>query len=69
MFDFYSLEVNPGLSYDIGRFEFGLKYRAFQVKKIDKILFSYRTLHDPRTDQVFETYNPFKLWFSVGYKL
>jgi hypothetical protein len=45
-----------------------MKYRAFQVKKIDKILFSYRTLHDPRTDQVFETYNPFKLWFSVGYK-
>jgi hypothetical protein len=69
MFDFYSLEVNPGLSYDIGRFEFGLKYRAFQVKKIDKILFSYSTISDPRTDQVFETYNPFKLWFSVGYKL
>ncbi|MFQ5447625.1 MAG: hypothetical protein ACE5FF_11900, partial [Saprospiraceae bacterium] len=67
-FDFYSLEVNPGLSFDIGRVEFGMKYRAFQVKKIDKILFN-RIINDPRTDQVFETYNPFKLWFSVGYKL
>jgi hypothetical protein len=67
-FDFYSLEVNPGLSFDIGRVEFGLKYRAFQVKKIDRILFN-SLINDPRTDQVFETYNPFKLWFSVGYKL
>jgi hypothetical protein len=67
MFDFYSVEINPGLSYDKGRVEFGLKYRAFQVKKIDRILFN-SLINDPRTDQVFETYNPFKLWFSVGYK-
>lgn len=68
-FDFYSVEVNPGLSFELGRFELDLNYRAFQVKKIDRILFSISTLNDPRIDQIYETYNPVKLWFSVGYKL
>ena len=71
MFDFYSVEVNPGLSFELGRFELDLNYRVLQFKKIDKILFNH-LLYDfgnPRATQVFETYNPFKLWFSVGYKL
>ena len=65
-FDFYSIEVNPGLALNISKFEVGLKYRAFQFKKIDRILF-YRTIKDTRTGQTFETYNPFKVWLSIGY--
>lgn len=64
--DFYSVEVNPGIEYTTSKFVFGLKYRFFQIKKIDKILFN-SILKDPRADQTFETENPFKLWFSIGY--
>ena len=65
-FDLYSVEFNPGIDYTTSRLVFSLKYRAFQFKKIDRILFN-RILDDPRTDQTFETYNPFKIWLSVGY--
>ena len=65
-FDLYSVEFNPGIEYTISRMAFSLRYRAFQVKKIDRILFNH-ILRDPRTDQTFETYNPFKMWLSVGY--
>lgn len=67
-FDLYSVEFNPGIEYTNSRLVFSLKYRAFQVKKIDRILFNH-IVRDPRTDQAFETYNPFKIWISVGYKL
>jgi len=71
-FSFYSVEVNPGIEYSTSRFDFGLKGRIFQIKKIDRILFN-ETINsfgdpDPRNDKTFETFNPFKLWFSVGYK-
>jgi hypothetical protein len=62
----YSVEFNPGIEYTKSRMVFSLRYRAFQVKKIDRILFN-SIVRDPRTDQTFETYNPFKLWLSVGY--
>ena len=38
-FGLYSIELNPGLEYSIGKFNLGIKYRAFQTKKIDPILF------------------------------
>ncbi len=65
-FDLYSVEFNPGIEYTTSRFIFNLSYRAFQVKKIDRILFN-DILDDARTGQSFETYNPFKMWLSVGY--
>lgn len=65
-FDLYSVEFNPGIEYTKSRMAFSLRYRAFQVKKIDRILFNH-ILDDPRKGQTFETYNPFKVWLSVGY--
>ncbi len=71
-FDFYSVEINPGLVWAASRFDFGLRYRVFQVKKIDRVLFG-SILSDPweglpMAGQTVETDNPFKLWFSVGYR-
>ncbi len=66
---FYSAEFNAGLNYSISRrISLGLSYRVFQIKKIDKILFNH-IVRDPRKDEKFETYNPFKLWLTVGYQL
>jgi len=66
---FYSAEFNLGLNYSISRrIYLGLSYRIFQIKKIDKVLFNY-ILRDPRKDEKFETYNPFKLWFTIGYRM
>ncbi len=62
-FDLYSIELNPGIVYTRGKFNFGIKYRVFQLKKIDKIIFN-RIIKDPRTDQENETYNPFKIMIS-----
>ncbi|MFT4762709.1 MAG: hypothetical protein ACI9LN_004697 [Saprospiraceae bacterium] len=67
-FYLYSIEFNPGINYSYERFIFGAMYRAFQVKKIDKIIFN-RIIRDPRTDQNYEIHNPFKMWLSVGYRL
>lgn len=67
-FDFYSIEINPGIEWSGKRFNIRMNYRAFQLKLIDRILFSDFTLNDDRENETFETFNPFKLWFSVGYK-
>jgi hypothetical protein len=67
-FDLYSIELNPGIDYSIGKFNFGIKYRGFQFKKIDKIIFN-RIIKDPRTDQKNETYNPFKAAITIGYNI
>lgn len=74
MFEFYSLEINPGLSYQIGKYIIGLNYRLWQWKKIDRALFSGRTIAGGKTSypilsETYEDYNPVKLWFSVGYQL
>ncbi len=65
-FNLYSVEFNPGIEYTKSRMAFSLRYRAFQVKKIDRILFN-DILDDPRREQTFETFNPFKMWLSIGY--
>ena len=67
-FNFHSLEFNPGVIWSTENIDFGLKYRVFQIKRIDKILFN-DIIDDPRTDQNVETYNPFKIWLSFGYRL
>jgi hypothetical protein len=66
---FYSAEFNAGANYAISkRISLGISYRAFQIKKIDKILFN-DIVRDPRKEEKFETYNPFKMWLTVGYRL
>ncbi len=67
-FSLYSIELNPGIEYEVGKFNFGIKYRAFQTKKIDPILF-YSSSSYIMGDEKYETFNPFKLWFSIGYRL
>ena len=60
--DFYSLEINPGIRYQINRIGLSINYRLYQIKKIDPVLFG------PTTEKI-EHYNPLKFWFSVGYRL
>ncbi len=67
-FGLYAVEFNPGFEYTKSRMNFSLRYRAFQVRKIDPVLFNH-IVKDEDTGQNFETYNPFKLWFSIGYSL
>lgn len=64
----FSIETDVGLKWKIKRFELGMKYRAFQIKRIDKILFN-DLIEDERENENYETYNPFKLWFYLGYYL
>ncbi len=64
---FYSVEINPGIEFRPGRLAFALRYRAGQFKRFDRILFDQvgeHLMEKPR----FETENPFKLWFSAGYR-
>lgn len=71
--DFYSMEVNPGMSYEWEGFRLGLNYRIWQIKKIDRVLFSRNTI-SPRyrpnslLEKEYDHYNPVKWWFSVGYR-
>ncbi|WP_236977914.1 hypothetical protein [Membranihabitans maritimus] len=72
--NFYSLEINPGLDYEWNRFRVGVNYRLWQLKRIDRVLFSKHTIPtagdgNPILTEEYEDYNPVKLWFSVGYRL
>ena len=60
--DFYSLEINPGIQYQINRIGLAVNYRLYQVKKIDRVIFS-------SSSEKIEHYNPLKFCFSVGYRL
>ena len=74
-FDFYTIECNPGISYESKRFSFGVSSRVFQFKRIDRVLFPsfvYGPLMKepyPEFLETYETYNPFKLSLMIGYKL
>jgi hypothetical protein len=66
-FDFYSVELNPGIEFRPGRLAFALRYRAGQLRKFDRILFDLvheHLMEKPR----FETENLFKFWVSAGYR-
>lgn len=74
MFEFYTLEINPGLNYQLGKYSISLNYRLWQWKKIDRALFSLVTIPatynpDPILIDTYEQNNLVKLWFSVGYQL
>ena len=67
IFNFHSVELASGIGYSLSLFDFALSYRAYQFKKIDRILFNH-ILRDPRVNKKIETENPFKLWLSIGYR-
>ncbi len=57
----YSIEINPGIGFKAGKnSEVNLNYRAYQLAALDRVIFENE---NRKTD----TYNPFKLWLSVGY--
>ena len=66
-FHFYSVEINPEIEFSLWRLHFSIKYRFFQFKKIDPILFWTTSTYV--IEKKYETYNPFKLWLSIGYEL
>lgn len=71
-FDMNALRIHVGLNYRVGRFSFGVDYRVFQWKKIDKVIFNYLLFQttsppNPRIEDRFETYNPGHLRFSFTY--
>ncbi|MEP7198129.1 MAG: hypothetical protein ABI851_16545 [Saprospiraceae bacterium] len=62
--DIYSIELNPGFSINLGGSQLEIKYRLFQIKKIDRIIFNY-LIQDKRNSN-YETYNPIKLWITLN---
>lgn len=60
------IHLNLGVNYRVGNFLIGLKGRALNFQKIDKIIFNYY-LKDPRTDQRWEWHNPLRFDFAIGY--
>ncbi len=61
--DFHSIELNPGISLNLKRFDFRVIARVFQIKKVDKII-------DQRRDApIFESYNPLKIGFHIAYRV
>lgn len=74
-FNFHSIEFNPGIKYEKDKFYLGFHYRVFQIKRIDRIIFNRILVNpdeskdSPRPGQKLEIHNPFKIWFTVGYKL
>ncbi len=67
----HSLEINPGIGFKAGKhFEISLNYRAYNLMKLDRIIFNgilFRERDPEFLKQKTDTYNPFKLWLSVGY--
>ena len=69
-----SLEVNPGLGFQFSdRVQMSISYRWLYFNEVDEVLFNY-VLFDYNYDfnllhQKVDTFNPFKMWLTVGYKL
>lgn len=67
-FNFHSTEFNLGLILrSKSKLNYRIKYRVFNVQRIDKILFN-DIIKDPRVNTDFETVNPFKIWFNLDFK-
>ena len=68
-----SLEINPGVCIEIShRLQLSVNCRLLYFNEIDKVKFNYLLFDEPYPDflqQKVDTYNPFKMWLTVGYKL
>ncbi|MEM8524342.1 MAG: hypothetical protein AAGG68_06850 [Bacteroidota bacterium] len=72
--EFDAIEINPGIGYQLNRFNFQLNYRLFHLYKIDRVLFfsvlfSERQPLEDFLAQDYERLNPTNIWFSVGYRI
>ncbi len=67
----HSVEINPGIGIILWKkFELNLNYRVLYVSELDNVIFNSILFKedDPEfLQQKTDTYNPFKLWLSVGY--
>ncbi len=71
-FNWNSLEINPGLGFQVSqRLEVSFSYRWLFYNEVDKVKF-YFLLDDAYDLEILhqktDTYNPFKMWLTVGYK-
>ncbi|GAB5554032.1 MAG: hypothetical protein Sapg2KO_36230 [Saprospiraceae bacterium] len=67
---FYSLSINPGLSYEHRRFSLGLSYRAFQLKTIDEVIFNGgQFFRENLQGKEVETFNPRQITLMAGLKI
>jgi hypothetical protein len=70
--DLYSIEFSPTIGTNIGRWNINLGYRLFQFKTIDKVFLygnNFLTKDPDYLDKTFDTFNPTKLFLTVGFKL
>ena len=72
-FTLNSLEINPGLGFQLSdKIQISISYRLFYLHEIDKVIFNnllFYESHPEFLQQKVDTYNPFKMWLTVGYKL
>ena len=72
-FNWNSLELNPGLGFQFSdRVQAVVSYRWRYFNEVDKVkwfsLTFYGHYNDEFLQQKVDTYNPFKMWLTVGYK-
>lgn len=70
------LEVNPGVGIDIEGVRVQVNYRLLHLRPYDPVFFATKKVEgidftngDPPYKGKLNTYNPFKLWLSMGYRL
>ena len=72
-FAWNSLEINPGVGIEIShRLQLSVNCRLLYFNEIDKVKFNGLLFDEPYPEflqQKADTYNPFKMWLTVGYKL
>ena len=72
-FAWNSLEINPGVGIEIShRLQLSVNCRLLYFNEIDRVKFNDLLFDEPYPEflqQKADTYNPFKMWLTVGYKL
>lgn len=67
----YSFTVFPGISYTINRVRIKLDWRAFQIRRLDNIIFFYgyfRATQNPINYNNYEGYNPKHFRLTLSYE-
>lgn len=67
--NFDSFELYIGIIIKANKLSFTPNVRLANIQKIDKIIFNYYPINDPRTDKVIEYNNHLLLGLSIGFML
>lgn len=68
----YSIEFSPTVNVEIGNWELGLGYRIYQLKTIDPVYLyggNFLRKNPGYLEKIFDNNNPFKLFFTLNYRL